>query len=216
MALTLEDRRIDRVLIVDDEAHARDGYAYPVEDMGLEPVKVSGPVAARTFIQSVGPSDAVICDYHLRKHDYAECDGDILMADCFRAQVPGILCTTFSDVNFTIRRDCLRYIPALRQTISPTPEDLREAWEACVREMRGIYRPERRPLRTLVRVMELEEDYFYAIVPSWDLRQKIRIYNDNVPVDVRKLLAPEKRLHAKVNKGAQSQEDLFFVDWETQ
>ena len=166
MTLTIGDRCIDRVLIVDDEALARDGYAYPVEDMGLEPVKVSGPVTAKRFIESVGAGDVVICDYHLRKHDYAECDGDSLMADCFKAKVPGILCTTFSDVDVTIRRDCLRYIPALRKTISPTPDELRDAWEECIREMKGEYRPERRPWRALVRVVEVERDYFYAVVPS--------------------------------------------------
>ncbi|MDE0192351.1 MAG: hypothetical protein OXQ90_13435 [Gammaproteobacteria bacterium] len=136
------------------------------------------------------------------------------MADCFKAKVPGILCTTFSDVDVTIRRDCLRYIPALRKTISPTPDELRDAWEECIREMKGEYRPERRPWRALVRVVEVERDYFYAVVPSWDHRQKIRIYNDNLPTEVQRLLKPEKRFHARVNKGARSHEDLFFVDWE--
>ena len=193
MTLTIGGRRIERVLIVDDEPDARDGYAYPVEDMGLEPVKVPGPVVARTFIDRIRQSDAILCDYHLKKHEYAECDGDVLIAACFKAQVPAILCTTFSDIDVTIRRDCLRYIPALRKTISPTPKELREAWETCLREMSGIFHSERRPWRALVRVVELEQDYFYAVVPSWDHRQKIRIYNDNLPERVQRLLAPDKR-----------------------
>ena len=214
MTLTIGSRRIDRVLIVDDEPAARDGYAYPIEDMGLEPVKVPGPVVARTFIDNIRQSDAILCDYHLKKHDYAECDGDVLTAECFKAGVPAILCTTFSDIDVTIRRDCLRYIPALRKTISPTPEELQRAWEMCLTEMNGKFHHERRPWRTLIRVIELERDYFYAVVPSWDHRQKIRIYNDNLPERVRQLLAPDRRFHAKVNKGAKGHQDLFFVDWE--
>ena len=43
MSVTIHDREISRVLIVDDDPEARDGYGYPVEDLELEPVRW-GPV----------------------------------------------------------------------------------------------------------------------------------------------------------------------------
>ena len=121
--MIIRGREINRVLIVDDEPEARDGYGYAVEDLGLEPVMVSDPVRGpEAFVAAAAPTDAVICDYHLRQRSYATCDGDQLVAACYKADIPGILCTTFTDVGITIRRDCLRYIPALLKTNSPEPD----------------------------------------------------------------------------------------------
>ena len=109
----IHDREFGRVLIVDDEPEARDSYAYPVEEVGLEPVKVQGPVGTpESFIAGVEPSDVVLSNYRLKRHGYALCDGDVLMAECYKAGIPGALCTTFTDAGITIRRDCLSYIPA--------------------------------------------------------------------------------------------------------
>ena len=42
--MNIQGREITRVVIVDDDPDARDGYAYPVEDLALEPLKISGPI----------------------------------------------------------------------------------------------------------------------------------------------------------------------------
>ena len=217
--MKIYNKEIRRVLIVDDEPRARDGYAYPVEELELEPIKIPGPVdTPKSFIDFVEPSDAVVCDYHLKKHSYARCDGDELMAKCYRAGIPGMLCTSFTDVNFTIRRDCLRYIPALLKTNSPEPDEFIKAWEKCLSEMGGLFHPTRKPWRTLVRVSEVDNfrGYFYAVVPAWDSRKKVRIANDDIPKNILELSEPGKRFHAKVNIGAESHEDLFFVSWESE
>ena len=219
MPVMIHDREISRVLIVDDDPEARDGYGYPVEDLELEPVKVEGPVeTVESFlIEARQSADAVVCDYHLRKHNYATCDGDILVAECYKAGIPGILCTTFTDVDVTIRRECLRYIPALLKTNSPDPEELKEAWRKSLREIEGTFHLTRRPWRTLVRVTEVDDEggYFYAIVPAWSPQQKIRIYKDNLPYEIRGLVEPGRRFHAQVNTGAESHESLFFDGWES-
>ena len=215
--MNIHGREINRVLIVDDDPAARDGYAYPVEELDLKPIKVTGPVETPvSFIANIKPADVVVCDYHLKKHSYASCDGDILMAECYKAQIPGILCTTFTDVDSTIRRDCLRYIPSLLRTNSPEPDAFIDAWEKCLGEMSGRFHPTRRPWRSLVRVEEVDHDrgYFYAIVSSWDVHKKIRIDNDSIPAKIRELLQPGRRFHAEVNTGAESHEELFFVSWE--
>ena len=216
--MTIQGREVRRVLIVDDEPEARGGYGYAVEDLGLEPFPVSEPVdSMEAFVARTEPTDAVICDYHLKKHSYATCDGDEIVAACYRAGIPGILCTTFMDVSITIRRDCLRYIPALFKTNSPNPEAFVDALKRCIGEMNGEFRPARRPWRALVRVAEVDVEggYFHAVVPAWSPQKKIRLYNDSVPGGIRELLEPGRRLHAEVNTGASSDEDLFFVSWES-
>ncbi len=216
--MRIHDREVGRVLIVDDEPAARDGYAYPVEELGLEAVKVQGPVGTpESFIAGVEHSDVVLCDYRLKKHSYAACDGDVLIAECYKAGIPGALCTTFTDAGITIRRDCLRYIPALLKTGSLDPDALIEAWQKCLNEMSGIFHPTRKPWRTLVRVEEIDHGrgYFYVVVSSWDAHKKIRIDNDSIPEEILKLLQPKRRFHAQVNTGAESHEDLFFVSWES-
>lgn len=220
MPVTIHDREISRVLIVDDDPAARDGYGYPVEELGLEPVMVEGPVDnVQSFVTEAKQSaDAVVCDYHLKKHNYAACDGDILVAEFYKIGIPGMLCTTFTDVDVTIRRECLRYIPALLKKNSPDPKELEEAWEKSLREIDGTFHPTRRPWRTLVRVAEVDDEggYFYAIVPAWDSQQKIRLYKDNLPDKIRNRVELGRRFHAQVNTGAESHEDLFFISWESE
>ena len=215
--IAIHDRYIERALIVDDEEGARDAYEYLIEDMELQPQKVTGPLYdLPKFISSIEPNEVVLCDFHLKKHSYAQCDGDRLMADCFRAGVPGVLCTTIAEA--PIRRDYLRYIPGLLRTGTPQPIELRRAWEKCALELDGCFESARRPWRTLVRVADVDLDHrcFYAVVPSWDVRRKVRIDNDNLPPEIQDLVEPDRRFHAVVNTGAESHYDLFFDDWESQ
>ena len=216
--MTIQGREVDRVLIVDDEPAARDGYGYAVEDLDLKPISVPGPVRnVESFLADARRADAIICDYHLKQHSYAACDGDELVAACYKAGIPGVLCTTFTDVGVTIRRDCLRYIPALLKTNSPDPEAFFDGLKLCIGEMEGTFRPARRPWRTLIRVAAVEEEggYFHVVVPAWSPQKKIRLYNDSVPDGIRGLLEPGRRFHAEVNIGAGSDGDLFFTSWES-
>ena len=218
MSITIHNKEISRVMIVDDDPEARVGYGYPVEDLGLEPVMAEGPFdTAESFVTEVKRSaDAVVCDYYLKKQDYAKCDGDVLVAECYKAGIPGMLCTTLPNVNRTIRRDCLRYIPALLETNSPEPGALTKAWSDGLCEIGGTFHPTRRPWRTLVRVDEVTDGgYLYAIVPAWSPQKKIRLHEDSLPEEILDLVEPGKRFHAQVNIGAESHEDLFFDDWES-
>lgn len=213
--IEVHGRQISRALIVDDEQNARTAFEYVLEDMNLKPRQVSGPLTdLQAFISSVEPNDAVLCDFHLRRRAYASWDGDRLVAECFRAQIPGVLCTTIADA--PIRRDFLRYIPGLLRTGTPEPAELHRAWEECVRELEGRFEPKRRGWRTLVRVADVDPDHrcVYVVVPSWNVRQKVRIDNDNLPKGIQELIEPDRRFHAFVNTGTKSHRELFFDDWE--
>ena len=208
-------RQIERAFIVDDEPEARDAYEYVMEDMDIRPYQVTEELSdLGSFISSIASADVVLCDFHLKKHSYAPYDGDKLVADFFQAGVPAALCTSIAEA--PIRRDHLRYIPGLVRTSSPKPAELLLAWERCLQELAGQLEPERRPWRTLVRVDDIDQERhcFYAVVPSWDVRTKVRIDNDNLPHDLRDLIEPGRRFHALVNTGSDSPRDLFFDSWE--
>ena len=213
--MQIQGRAISRALIVDDDPAARDSYEYAIEELNLQPVPIEGPLDdLPSFIDKIQHSDVLLCDYHLRKRPYASCDGDQLIAECYKAKVPGVLCTTFTDI--TLRRDRLRYIPGLIKTGSPEPDDLVRAWARCLSELDGNFEPSRRPWRTLVRIEEVDpaRKFVYVIVPPWDVRRKVRIDMDSLPPPIQQRLEPDRRFHALVNTGSESHEDLFFEAWE--
>lgn len=214
--LLVQDRPIERALIVDDEPEARTSYEYLIEDMGIKPHQVTQGLHEnlQPFLSSIRPNDVILCDFHLKKHSYAPCNGDQLLARCFRAGFAGVLYTSLSEP--PIRRDHLRYIPGLVRTLYLSPDDLLRAWLRCWQEMDGDFEPARRGWRTLVRIDSVEREHrcFYAVVPSWNVRRKVRIYFDNLPGGVQRLIEPNRQLHAVVNTGAERARDLFFDSWE--
>ena len=214
--ITIYNQQIERALIVDDDPEVRNAFEYVVHDMDVVPYQVVDELRESTehFLSTTQSRDMILCDFQLKTRNYAPCNGDQVLADCFRANVPGVLCTSVAEP--LIRRDCLRYIPGVVRTRDPQPADLRRALERCLREMEGEFSPDRRAWRALVRIDDVDEDRhcFYATVPSWNVGIKVTIFNDDIPKGIQAVLAPDRRLHALVNTGADSSRDLFFYNWE--
>ena len=218
--LTLHGRTIKRALIVDDEEEARKSYEYLIEDMNLRSLKVAGPLfELHHFIASIESTDVIVCDYHLKKHSYAPCDGDRLLAECYQAGIPGVLCTAIAET--PIRREYIKYIPAIIRSSEPEPDELCRAWKRCILELDNVVEPARRGWRTLVRVAEvdLRRRWFYVIVPAFSVRTKVPIDIDSVPPEIKKRIeegALDLRFHAVVNTGAETSGELFFDKWEAE
>lgn len=71
--------------------------------------------------------------------------------------------------------------------------------------------------RTLVRVESPNShDFCIVTIPIWDPDIRVKIDLGSVPDYIRPLLVPGKRLHAQVNVGARTAEDLKFSDWEVE
>lgn len=214
--LTIGNRQIERVLIIDDDPEARSSYEYAIEDMGLTAHQVRDihNGSELSFLDKIQPSDVILCDYHLKKHAYASRNGDWVMRNGFQKGIPGVLCTSIHEA--PIRRDYLRYIPGLLRESNPRPDQLSYAWEQCVEELRGNPRPSRRPWRTLVCVDNVDEERkrFYAVVPAWSTRVKVPIDFDSLPQNIRDLVEPDQRFYALVNTGAMDPDNLFFDEWE--
>lgn len=216
MTRLIEGHAVERVLIVDDQADARGAYGELVEDLDLVPVEIPGPVDEDSLLSLATERDVILCDYHLKRQEYAGCDGDVLLARCVERGMPGVLCTGYSDFGLAIRRDCLRWIPSRVRSREVEPQAFLDGWAECFREIGGSLHPSRRPWRTLVRVEEvnLERGYISAIVPGWSAQDGVQIQLESVPTGVRSRLRPDARFFCQVNVGAESGEELFVDGWE--
>ena len=70
--------------------------------------------------------------------------------------------------------------------------------------------------RTLVRVVQnfYSVEYVMVLVPAWDAYTLVKINHSDIPEEILPLMVPGRRLHARVNTGAESRLDLRFDSWE--
>ena len=214
--LKIGNREIERIVIVGDNPEARSAHEYVIEDMGLSTHQVENIQHDNelNFLDSIGRTDAVLCNFLLKQNRYAPYNGDMVISQCFHKGIPGVLYTSIYGA--PIRRDYLRYIPGLIRNSNLNPDELRLALKKCEEELLGEPRPSRYPWRALVRVGDVDRECkcFYAIVPAWDTQAKIRIDFDNLPENIKNLVKPDHRFHALVNTGAMDPADLYFDEWE--
>jgi hypothetical protein len=218
MGLTIANRTISRVVVIDDSPELRQQYEYPLEELGLDVVYEEGPL--ETVEKSIdllrSKGDAIVCDYHLRKKNFSRENGDHLVALSNSTDLPALLCTTYTDSDITVMRSKRRFIPSLLKPATFIPELIVQGFERCVLEAKGKFEASRKPWRTLVRVADVDEagKYFYAVVPGWDTDQKLRVYLDDIPSECQRIVKLGHRFHAIVNVGANSPDELYFTNWE--
>jgi len=221
MIASIQGYQIERVAVVDDDPDGRATHKLAIEDMDSTPILENGPLAALDlYVPNIKSRvHAALCDYHLKKRgNYATYDGDELAAALYRASVPTVLCTRYSDWEVTQMRCHRRFIPqVLSYNDAADPANLLHAFEMCVREFKDDFAVTRRPWRTLVRFEEFDDDgdYCYVVVPGWDAQKRIRVQNSDCPPHIiQQAKNGQLRCHAKVNLGAESDEDLYFTEWE--
>lgn len=220
MHLQVAGKAIKRIMIVDDDPDARESYEYIWEDLHVKSLQEAGPLndIDKFLKRMMKRSNALLCDYHLKKKVYATFDGDELVEQCYKARFPAILCTSYTDYDLTLLRSRRRFVPILLKPNDLDRDSICNGFERCINEFKGEFLPSRKPWRTLVRVEEVEHDkkYFYVVVPGWNSRKKIRLYFDDLPQEMQSLIQPGKRFHAQVNVGATNEDELYFHAWETE
>lgn len=221
MSLTVDGHQIQRVLVIDDEPLARESYGEVVEDLNLNPILVDDTYhdLQRFALNVKHRGDAAICDHHLRKQQYAAFNGADFVAYMYDMKFPALLCTRREEADIDEIRPYRRNIPVLLNPRDLTPENIQAGFNKCVNEFNEKFLPSRKPWRALVRVDGVDEEnkLFYVIIPGWDAEQVIRLRLQDLPSTVKeKILSGTTRIHAKVNLGAEANEDIFFYDWENQ
>lgn len=221
MTLNIGDRVIERISIIDDEPNVRSVYQYPIEELDIEPVDEEGPIdnIDNLFNKTREFAQAVVCDYHLRVHNYSRFNGAELVAYLYRKNFPALLCTKWEEASLDEIRPLRKYIPALIRPDELDPSTINHALEIIIGEFQGNQVASRRPWRTLARVESVEETnpnnpFAYIILPAWDPDEVIRLPLSTIPDNISRQLVEGKRLHVKANIGAERHEELYFEDWE--
>ena len=219
MPVQIQNFKLDRIGIIDDDDEVRKAYQYSLEDMDLTPVLENGPLSTSfKELFETATWDALICDHHLKTRQYATFNGAELVAQAYKRFRPSILSTRFQDCWLEIR-PYREFIPVLFN-----PDDVYDldrlirGFEVCTGEFSNKFLDSRKPRRTLIRVEDVEERssgiLANFIVTGWDLHKVISIGMEHLPKPVSDVIVPGKRLHAKVNIGAERHEELYFKDWE--
>jgi len=218
MPQTLEASNLQKVAVIDDEPDVRASYADYLEDIGLEPVDVQGPLGTLDgFVEeSRRRSHAAICDHRMKISKYADFDGAQLVAEYYQKRFPALLCTRF-EADIDEIRPYRKYIPILLNWEDlMDPDTIRFSFERVVAELRDEIPPSRRPWRALVHVYDVDRDRGFAhiFLPGWDPHKGLRLRIKDIPEDLWPNLREDAWLHAHVNIGAENREDLFFERWE--
>ena len=171
------------------------------------------------FIQmSIKEADAVICDHKLTKGTYANFSGADAVAYFYKEKFPALLCTAYSKADLLSIRKNRQYIPVLIESDQVNPDNITKGFEICIKELKGVFSQVRKAWKVLVRVEEIYQDskpeMFDVILPGWNSREIIRLPFEIVKREYRDRIKPETRFHAYVNKGAESQEDLYFKNFQ--
>ena len=227
MTITLEGMK---VAVVDDKRIQAMTVADIVKEAGMIPEVISEEEGR--FQQTVDLMDkvrgfgcsAVVCDHRLSERPFASFTGAEFMAQLFRAQMPGVLLSTFAsdDAPNSIRLHKAE-IPSLMSRESLDPDTLAEGLLRCRDELEGLVSPERRPWRVLVRVVRVFQDgnslVANAVMHTWDPNREVKFPLDLIEDQSIRDLLPvgfegEQRVFADVNIECSNEDDLFFKSFE--
>lgn len=225
MSILIDQRRIDKVALIDDDPEVRASYRLHVEDMDLFAEEIESPLGdVDAFINRMERTHTgIICDYHLKSTKYSSVDGDIIAARLYQHDFPVVLCSRFEGVSASVR-SLRRYIPTIIKAEDLSHISVREAFEICVSEFSGKFTPGRKPYTTVIRVESARqlagaEIQFSVVIPAWDPRKGIdvtvkssenKLFNEIL----REVKSGEiKRVSAQVNLGAETTDEIFISDW---
>jgi hypothetical protein len=218
--LTIEERTIATVGVVDDDPGARESYELLLQDADVYPAGESGPLGTLTdfVVKAKQRMDAVLTDHHLRIRNYSTFDGAQLAAALYDVDVPAVLCTRWEDAQLDLIRPYRDRVPVLLQLEDLNPDSFVEALRLTVRELQGEFTQQRRPWRTQVHIADVgsgeQNEFFYVDLPSWTSDKVIRLRKNDLPQDLVDRLEIDARWHARVNVGAEDSWELYFKGWE--
>ena len=227
LSLSLIDRNIDRVRLIDDNPDVRGLYRYAVEDMDLNPDEIDGPLGdLPNFLKSFDHSrDAVISDFHLKSSNYSSFNGDELVMQLYKQHLPVVMCTRYADVLPEQVRARRRYIPVILKSDEINSDSLSHGFDLCAKEFAGIYLPSRRPWQAVVRVEGVERLAgnilrLNIVIPGWDLHTALSFdiptTESNGALNYLANLNQHDEaisLFASVNLGAEKADDVYIDEW---
>lgn len=210
---------ITRVAIIDDQPDVRDSIAEKVKDANFTALSESGDVTLELdscIARIRNNANAAIFDCHLSHKNYATFNGIHAIKKMYLLLFPALLITSYVNADSLEIQQARQYIPVILQPDTVSPDIIIQGFKLCQNEFAGIYSPERRPWRSLVRVEGITDDNnsVYVVVPSWDAREKFRVPISMFPVQVQDEKILGMRFFSKVNIGAEDYHEVYFDGFE--
>jgi len=209
----------ERIAIVDDDKAVRDVYAYAIGGDEFEPVDQVGPLGSLdSFLGRHINATAAVSDHKLTQQgNYAQFDGAPLVARWYQKDFPAVLCTTYSVSSADHFRSFRRWIPVVLPPEQLSQETVSEGLGVVRAELAGVFKPERRPRRALVRFVEYVEQnrLVYVKLPGWGT-DVVSLRVPDLPSGLRSLVThvPDFRAYAQVNLATDSPNELYLAEWE--
>lgn len=222
MSVTLIDRKINKIHVIDDDTDSRESYGLTVEEIDVETVLQNDRVDnIDTFLLTISNQDAVVSDHHLKKSSsYFPMNGANFISKCYEKHIPSVLVTKYEMASYHEIRPFKRNIPVVLTPEQFNPDTLVRALELCVSEFKGNLSQIRKTWKTLVRFDDVIKDdnnnktVAMAILPSWNRNLVINLKMMELPHEIQKIAEPDLRLYAKVNIDAEDPYELYFENWE--
>jgi len=211
--LVNEKPHFSRIGIIDDSVDDTRLRNIQLKRAGFSPYPIPGlfqtpEELVESFLEKV---DMVVCDNRLQPSNYAPFFGADVVACLYDKKVPAVLITQFFDQDYDhsirLRR---RQIPAILSKDNANSGSIIEAASTCALELQGVFSAERRPHRTLIKIVNIQADEIGATVLSWSAKEVIRFPAALVPSDLRETLQVDQYLLATVNTGADRSTDFYF------
>lgn len=217
------------VAIVDDDPNAAQVTKMTVEDANLETLLIERDPAIQKVAKETGmkrvariilqKADAAVCDHRLRPGGFAPFDGAELVAFLISKSFPAVLISQFIDQDYDVSiRHWRAMLPSVLSRDEFAVDTFKAALEVCRNEIKGIFTPQRRRHRVLIRVVDIQNEanqkVVDAIIPSWSRQTAVRFPFAIVPKRLRQRLVKDGLLIAQVNLGAKQPEDFFFARFE--
>lgn len=208
-----------KVHIFDDNKESRSLFVELFQGPNLLAESVDHPRSnIQEIINSLFGENFLFSDYHLRPHQYANFDGDEIISIAYSNHIPGMLCSSFSDLDSTLGRSIRRKIPMIVEARDVTdPELIYLCKDICMGEFKEEFSQSRKPWRAMCRVAAYDSGSkrVYLVIPGWDSRTKISAPIKDFPKSIRKKVKEEGfRFFCKVNLGCENPRELYFTEVE--
>ena len=214
--------------IINDDQTTQDIWSLQVEEAGYRPHIIQRP-QGRAFTSVAELADEVerharfaVFDHRLAQKGLAQFTGAQIVAELYdRHKTASLLVTTFEkiDKDTTIRLYRQKVPVLIAASEFDDPDVIRTCFDVCAREVRDMEVPsERRPWRTLVQIEDRDDESriktLDVLVPGWSTDTKVRFPLELIPPRLQAHAVRGGRFFARVNTGAQREEDLFFSEFE--
>lgn len=227
----MQIQQIRKVAIVDDTLSAREELAETLEIVGFEPFIVENYwTEINSLVEHIqANSQAVICDHRLSDRGLASFTGAELMPSLYKNKFPSLLITQYTDqdINDSIRkyRDKIPIVLKREELIDLYDIDtignkIKKGLETCSQEFQNIMSSTRRPHRTFIHIVNINNGLVDAFVPSWNPYHAVSFPVSLIPdefssnIESRLKQKEDTWLIACVNTGAEKADDLYFTKFE--